>query len=297
MQKLCYYVLDWGDTFMKLTSPQVIKKIMGNSGLKFNKSLGQNFLIDDEVLARTIRASGVNKDYGVIEIGPGIGTLTAELAENAGKVVAIELDRQIAEYLKTAFVAYSNVEIIQGDALKLNLNDIINEHLAGMPVVVVANLPYYITTPLIMKFLEEALPLESITVMIQKEVAERIVAKANTKDYGALSVAVQFYATPEIITIVPPESFMPAPKVTSAVIKIDIKNHTMPQVSNQDKFFKVVKAAFGQRRKTLVNALSSAFEMPKDELRELIVLVCGNENTRGETLNISQFIQICENIH
>ena len=282
---------------MKLTSPQVIKKIMGNSGLKFNKSLGQNFLIDDEVLARTIRASGVNKDYGVIEIGPGIGTLTAELAENAGKVVAIELDRQIAEYLKTAFVAYSNVEIIQGDALKLNLNDIINEHLAGMPVVVVANLPYYITTPLIMKFLEEALPLESITVMIQKEVAERIVAKANTKDYGALSVAVQFYATPEIITIVPPESFMPAPKVTSAVIKIDIKNHTMPQVSNQDKFFKVVKAAFGQRRKTLVNALSSAFEMPKDELRELIVLVCGNENTRGETLNISQFIQICENIH
>jgi len=282
---------------MKLTSPQVIKKIMGNSGLKFNKSLGQNFLIDDEVLAQTIRASGVNKDYGVIEIGPGIGTLTAELAENAGKVVAIELDRQIAEYLKTAFVAYSNVEIIQGDALRLNLNDIINEHLAGMPVVVVANLPYYITTPLIMKFLEEALPLESITVMIQKEVAERIVARANTKDYGALSVAVQFYATPEIITIVPPESFMPAPKVTSAVIKIDIKNHTIPQVSNQDKFFKVVKAAFGQRRKTLANALSSAFEMPKDELRELIVLVCGNENARGETLNISQFIQICENIH
>ncbi len=282
---------------MKLTSPQVIKKIMGNSGLKFNKSLGQNFLIDDEVLAQTISASGVNKDYGVIEIGPGIGTLTAELAENAGRVVAIELDRQIAEYLKTAFVAYSNVEIIQGDALKLNLNDIINEHLAGMPVVVVANLPYYITTPLIMKFLEEALPLESITVMIQKEVAERIVAKANTKDYGALSVAVQFYATPEIITIVPPESFMPAPKVTSAVIKIDIKNHTVPQVSERDKFFKVVKAAFGQRRKTLANALSSAFEMPKDELRELIVLVCDNENARGETLNISQFIQICEKIH
>lgn len=282
---------------MKLTSPQVIKQIMGNSGLKFNKSLGQNFLIDDEVLTQTIKASGVSKDYGVIEIGPGIGTLTAELAENAGKVVAIELDRQIAEYLKKAFVAYSNVEIIQGDALKLNLNDIINEHLAGMPVVLVANLPYYITTPLIMKFLEEALPLESITVMIQKEVAERIVARANTKDYGALSVAVQFYATPEIITIVPPESFMPAPKVTSAVIKIDIKNHVKPQVSDQDKFFKVVKAAFGQRRKTLANALSSAFEMPKDKLRELIVLVCDNENARGETLNISQFIQICEKIH
>jgi len=282
---------------MKLTSPQVIKQIMGSSGLRFNKSLGQNFLIDDEVLAKTIKASGVNKDYGVIEIGPGIGTLTAELAENAGKVVAIELDRQIAGYLKKAFVAYSNVEIIQGDALKLNLKDIINEHLAGMPVVLVANLPYYITTPLIMKFLEEALPLESITVMIQKEVAMRIVAKANTKDYGALSVAVQFYATPEIITIVPPESFMPAPKVTSAVIKIDIKNHIKPQVSDQVMFFKVVKAAFGQRRKTLVNALSSAFEMPKDKLRELIVLVCDNENARGETLNISQFIQICEKIH
>jgi len=282
---------------MKLTSPQVIKKIMGNSGLKFNKSLGQNFLIDDEVLAKTIKASGVNEGYGVIEIGPGIGTLTAELAENAGKVVAIELDRQIAEYLKTAFVAYKNVEIIQGDALKLNLNDIISEHLNGMPVVVVANLPYYITTPLIMKFLEEALPLESITVMIQKEVAERIVAEANTKDYGALSVAVQFYATPEIIVLVPPECFMPAPKVTSAIIKIDIKNHIKPQVSHVNKFFKVIKAAFGQRRKTLVNALSSAFEMPKDELRKLILLVCGNENARGETLNISQFIQICEKIH
>lgn len=279
---------------MNLTNPETIKKIMDGLGIRFNKALGQNFLIDQTVLDSAIDASGIDDSYGVIEVGPGIGTLTAELSKKAGKVVAIELDRSIAEYLKKAFVAYDNVEIVQGDALKIDLKEIIAEKMQGLKVVVIANLPYYITTPLIMKFLEDDLPLESITVLIQKEVAERIVADAGTKEYGAISVAVQYYSSPEIIRTVPPESFMPPPKVTSAIIKMDIKNHTRPEVSNEKRMFRVVKAAFGQRRKTLVNALSSGFDVPKDELARIVTDVTGSEKIRGEQLDLRQFIQISE---
>lgn len=279
---------------MNLTNPETIKKIMDGLGIRFNKALGQNFLIDQTVLDSAIDASGIDEDYGVIEVGPGIGTLTAELSKKAGKVVAIELDRSIAEYLKKAFVAYDNVEIVQGDALKIDLKEIIEEKMQGLKVVVIANLPYYITTPLIMKFLEDDLPLESITVLIQKEVAERIVADAGTKEYGAISVAVQYYSSPEIIRTVPPESFMPPPKVTSAIIKMDIKNHTKPEVSNEKRMFRVVKAAFGQRRKTLVNALSSSFDVPKEELTRIVTDVTGSEKIRGEQLDLRQFIQISE---
>ena len=279
---------------MNLTNPETIKKIMDGLGIRFNKALGQNFLIDQTVLDSAIDASGIDEGYGVIEVGPGIGTLTAELSKKAGKVVAIELDRSIAEYLKKAFVAYDNVEIVQGDALKIDLKEIIEEKLQGLKVVVIANLPYYITTPLIMKFLEDDLPLESITVLIQKEVAERIVADAGTKEYGAISVAVQYYSSPEIIRTVPPESFMPPPKVTSAIIKMDIKNHTKPEVSNEKRMFRVVKAAFGQRRKTLVNALSSGFDVPKEELARIVTDVTGSEKIRGEQLDLRQFIQISE---
>ena len=279
---------------MNLTNPETIKKIMDGLGIRFNKALGQNFLIDQTVLDSAIDASGIDDSYGVIEVGPGIGTLTAELSKKAGKVVAIELDRSIAEYLKKAFVAYDNVEIVQGDALKIDLKEIIAEKMRGLKVVVIANLPYYITTPLIMKFLEDDLPLESITVLIQKEVAERIVADAGTKEYGAISVAVQYYSSPEIIRTVPPESFMPPPKVTSAIIKMDIKNHTRPEVSNEKRMFRVVKAAFGQRRKTLVNALSSGFDVPKDELARIVTDVTGSEKIRGEQLDLRQFIQISE---
>lgn len=279
---------------MNLTNPETIKKIMDGLGIRFNKALGQNFLIDQTVLDSAIDASGIDEGYGVIEVGPGIGTLTAELSKKAGKVVAIELDRSIAEYLKKAFVAYDNVEIVQGDALKIDLKEIIEEKMQGLKVVVIANLPYYITTPLIMKFLEDDLPLESITVLIQKEVAERIVADAGTKEYGAISVAVQYYSSPEIIRTVPPESFMPPPKVTSAIIKMDIKNHTKPEVSNEKRMFRVVKAAFGQRRKTLVNALSSGFDVPKEELTRIVTDVTGSEKIRGEQLDLRQFIQISE---
>ncbi len=281
---------------MNLTNPETIKKIMDGLGRGFNKSLGQNFLIDQSVLDSTIEASGIDERYGVIEVGPGIGTLTVELSKHAGKVVAIELDRSIAEYLKGAFVAYDNVEIIQGDALKTNLNQIIEEHMPGMPVVVIANLPYYITTPLIMKFLEDELPLESITVLIQKEVAERIVSPAGKKDYGAISVAVQYYSNPEIVRIVPPESFMPPPKVTSAVIKMDIKNHVKPQVSDQKNLFKVIRAAFSQRRKTLVNALSSVYPVSKEDIAKIVKDITNNEKIRGEQLDLCQFIQISEKL-
>lgn len=279
---------------LNLTNPETIRKIMDGLGIRFNKALGQNFLIDQTVLDSAIDASGIDEGYGVIEVGPGIGTLTAELSKKAGKVVAIELDRSIAEYLKKAFVAYDNVEIVQGDALKIDLKEIIEEKMQGLKVVVIANLPYYITTPLIMKFLEDDLPLESITVLIQKEVAERIVADAGTKEYGAISVAVQYYSSPEIIRTVPPESFMPPPKVTSAIIKMDIKNHTKPEVSNEKRMFRVVKAAFGQRRKTLVNALSSSFDVPKEELTRIVTDVTGSEKIRGEQLDLRQFIQISE---
>ena len=279
---------------LNLTNPETIKKIMDGLGIRFNKALGQNFLIDQTVLDSAIDASGIDEGYGVIEVGPGIGTLTAELSKKAGKVVAIELDRSIAEYLKKAFVAYDNVEIVQGDALKIDLKEIIEEKMQGLKVVVIANLPYYITTPLIMKFLEDDLPLESITVLIQKEVAERIVADAGTKEYGAISVAVQYYSSPEIIRTVPPESFMPPPKVTSAIIKMDIKNHTKPEVSNEKRMFRVVKAAFGQRRKTLVNALSSGFDVPKEELTRIVTDVTGSEKIRGEQHDLRQFIQISE---
>lgn len=281
---------------MNLTNPETIKRIMDGLGIKFNKALGQNFLIDQSVLDCTIEASGIDETYGVIEVGPGIGTLTVELSKHAGKVVAIELDRSIAEYLKNAFVAYDNVEIIQGDALKTDLKNIIDEYMPGMPVVVIANLPYYITTPLIMRFLEEDLPFESITVLIQKEVAERIVSEAGKKEYGAISLAVQYYSRPEIMKIVPPDSFMPPPKVTSAVIKMDIKNHTKPAVEDEKNLFKVVHAAFGQRRKTLVNALSSAFTTSKDEISDIVKDVTGNEKIRGEQLDLRQFIQISEKL-
>lgn len=281
---------------MNLTNPETIKRIMDGLGIKFNKALGQNFLIDQSVLDSAIEASGINDTYGVIEVGPGIGTLTAELSKHAGKVVAIELDRKIADYLKKAFSLYGNVEIIQGDALKTDLSELIKTYFQGMPVAVVANLPYYITTPVIMKFLEDDLPLDSVTVMIQKEVAERIAAEAGSKDYGAISVSAQYYSTPEIIRTVPPESFMPPPKVTSAIIKLDIKNHKKPAVSDEKTLFKTVKAAFGQRRKTLANALSSVFDITKPELESIIQDVTGSEKIRGEQLNLGQFIQISEKL-
>lgn len=282
---------------MKLTSPQTIRDIMSRSGMQFNKNLGQNFLIDEGVLEDIINASGIDGTFGVLEIGPGLGTLTARLAQTAGKVVAIELDRSIAGYLKDAFIAYANVTILQQDALKADLAGIIDAQFPNMPVAVVANLPYYITSPMIMRLLEEGLPLQSVTVMIQKEVAERIVAKAGTKAYGALSVAAQYHSAPQLIRLVPPECFMPPPKVVSAVIHLQIAGHQKPFVTDEEKLFRVVKAAFGQRRKTLINALTAGLGMPKEVVKELVIQCTGKETVRGEELNLEKFINICEKIH
>lgn len=281
---------------MERTNPDVIKRIMAEQGLRFRKALGQNFLIDETVLQRALDASGIDASYGVIEIGPGIGTLTEALAERAGAVAAIELDRSIAAYLQGAFAANGNVHILQGDALQMDLRQVIDAHLAGRPLAVVANLPYYITTPLLMKFLEGGLPFETITVMVQKEVAERITADAGTKAYGAISAAVRYYGDAEIVTLVPPSCFMPPPKVTSAVLKIDLKNHKKPEVADEKLLFRVIRAAFGQRRKTLVNALASAFSIPKAQLRDAVIHVTGCENIRGEQLDLRQFIQISEKL-
>ncbi len=280
---------------MDLTSPSEIKRIMNGLGRGFNKALGQNFLIDRSVLDEIVHASGIDERYGVIEIGPGIGTLTAELAKNAKKVVSIELDRQIAEYLKRAFAFDKNVEIINGDAMKTDFAELIKTRFDGMPCVLVANLPYYITTPIIMKLLEEEYPFESITVMIQKEVALRFAAKCGTKDYGAVSLAVQYYTDPCLITEVAPGCFMPPPKVTSEVIRLDIKDHVRPAVLDEAELFKVIKASFAQRRKTLVNGLSAVYkDIPKEQLKKIIAEIGGNENIRGEQLSLEQFIRLAD---
>ena len=277
---------------MKLTDPKVIKNIMQADSLRFNKNLGQNFLVDEGVLTHIITGSGADKECGVIEIGPGLGTLTQVLAEAAAKVVSVELDRSIAAYLKKSFAAYSNVEIIEGDFLKQDVDEIIEEKLQNLRVLVIANLPYYITTPIIMRLLEGRSAIESITVMVQKEVAERLCASPGTKAYGAISVAVQYYSDAEIIVNVPKECFLPAPKVDSAVIKLDIKGHTKPEVYDEEMFFKVVKGAFAQRRKTLTNSLTTQFELPKEQIRDIVEKVCNNANIRGEALSISDFAQI-----
>ncbi|WHH57055.1 16S rRNA (adenine(1518)-N(6)/adenine(1519)-N(6))-dimethyltransferase RsmA [Petroclostridium sp. X23] len=282
----------------RLSSPKVLKEVIKKYGFRFNKNLGQNFLIDANVLDKIAEASGIGENTGAIEIGPGIGVLTQVLAEHAGKVVAIELDSHLIPILNETLGQYDNVKVINADALKIDMNAIINNELAGMNVKVVANLPYYITTPIIMDLLEKRLNIDSITVMIQKEVAERMVAKAGEKEYGALSVAVQYFTEPNLIMTVPPHCFMPQPKVESTVIKLDLRRQPAVSVQDEKQFFRVVKAAFGQRRKTLVNALSNSglFTMSKEQIRETLVKLEIQENRRGETLTIMQFAELANAI-
>lgn len=276
---------------MKLTNPEVIRNIMNKSGIKFNKGLGQNFLIDDSVLDDIVSGSQIDSETAVIEVGPGIGCLTQALAEKAGKVTSIEIDKGLIPLLKSLFVAYRNVDIIEGDILKTDLHALINTF-GDMKVRVAANLPYYITTPIIMKLLEEDLPILSITVMIQKEVARRIAAKPGTKDYGALSVAAQYYTDVEIIREVPAECFMPAPKVDSAVVKMVLNKKDLGV--DEKKFFRLVKAAFSQRRKTLINSLdgSNFYKMDKQSIKEALLNLGFDEKVRGETLALEQFAQL-----
>ena len=281
-----------------LASPKVLKEILAESGFKFSKSLGQNFLIDENVLEKIISGANIDKSTNVIEIGPGFGTLTQRLCLNAKKVVAIEIDKTAIPILENNLCDFDNIKIINDDVLKCDLKKIIEDEFGGGRVTIAANLPYYITTPIIMHILESRIDAKNLCIMIQKEVAERIAAKEGTKDYGALSVAVNYYAIPRMICTVPPSSFIPMPKVSSAVISLDIRKEPPVAVNSEKGFFKLVKAAFAQRRKTLLNALanSSAIPMSKEEISNVLI-ECGiDEKRRGETLTLQDFADIANRI-
>ncbi len=281
-----------------LASIEVIKQILADTGFRFSKSLGQNFLTDEGVLDKIVENSGIDKDTCVLEIGPGFGTLTQRLCMAAKKVVAVEIDSSAIPILKDNLSDFDNLAIINDDVLKCDLDAIFKEHFADSEVRVAANLPYYITTPIIMHFLESHTRAKSLTVMIQKEVAMRIGAKEGTKDYGALTVAANYFSEPEIITHVPPSAFIPQPKVSSSVVKLNIREHPPVEVTNEKGFFKVVKAAFAQRRKTLLNALSNSGDIPLSKENVAKVLAeCGiDPQRRGETLTIEDFANLTNKI-
>ncbi|MEG1886870.1 MAG: 16S rRNA (adenine(1518)-N(6)/adenine(1519)-N(6))-dimethyltransferase RsmA [Oscillospiraceae bacterium] len=275
-----------------LSSPSTIKELLERSEFSFKKSLGQNFLINPDVCPQMAEDAVTENDMGVLEIGPGIGVLTAELSKVAKKVVAIELDERLGAVLAETLKDYNNIELVFGDAMKLDLNKIISEKFQGMNVCVCANLPYYITSPLIMMLLESRLPVESITVMVQKEAALRICAPIGDRKAGAVSVAVQYYSVPQLLFHVPSSSFMPAPKVDSAVIKLQVRKAPEIDIKSEKDFFKLVKAGFSQRRKTLVNSVSSMLSIDKSRIAEAL-RACGiNEDVRIEKLTMQQLAQL-----
>lgn len=265
----------------------------------FQKKYGQNFLIDTSVLERIIKAAEIDGADCVLEIGPGIGTMTQYLAENAGKVIAVEIDKALIPILEETLASYENVIVLQGDIMKTDVKELAERYNGGKPLKVVANLPYYITTPIIMGLFEKNIPLESATVMVQKEVAARMQARPGTKDYGALSLAVQYYAEPEIVANVPPNCFMPRPNVGSAVVKL--KRFACPPVEVRDEnfMFSVIRAAFNQRRKMLVNALAGAEEVavPKEQATEALESMGIPAQVRGEKLTLVEFAKLADLLH
>jgi 16S rRNA (adenine1518-N6/adenine1519-N6)-dimethyltransferase len=276
----------------KLHSSSGVKKAMGEHGLHFQKSLGQNFLTDTDILEQIVASAELDRDTCVLEIGPGAGTLTREIAREAHKVVAVEIDKNLIPLLTENTAEFDNVKIINNDILKLDLKALFAEEFEGKKVKVVANLPYYITTPIIMKLLEEKPGEESIVIMIQKEVAERLTANAGTKAYGAITPAVNYYSAPSFVCYVPPESFVPPPKVWSAVIRLDVLDKPPVEVLDETHFFKLIKAAFGQRRKTFLNSASSLIGTDKEALREVLISLGLPETARGETFSLVDFSQI-----
>lgn len=276
------------------------KFLMKKYGITANKKLGQNFLIDENVLDTIVSSSEIDSDDLIIEIGPGLGTLTAKLLEKAGKVICVELDDRMISVLKDRFFMYQNLEIINEDILKIDLNKIIKENKENndlKKVKIVANLPYYITTPIIMKLLEEKLDIESITVMIQKEVADRLTAIPGEKNSGAITYTVYYFSQAEEILTVPNTSFIPEPEVASEVIKLTIRKEPIIKIKDEKKFFKIIKCAFMQRRKTLVNALSNSnlFES-KEQIENLLEELGIDKKIRGEALTIEQFANIARAI-
>lgn len=269
-----------------LTSPSVIKHLCDSFGFSFKKSYGQNFLTDKDVLFRIAGEAGSG---GILEIGPGFGTLTAALAAEAEKVVSVELDESLRPVLKETLAGFDNITVRYGDIMKTDIKKLIEEEFSDMSVSVAANLPYYVTTPILMKLLEEKLPFKNIVIMVQKEVAERIAAKPGKKDYGALTLAVSYYAEASITDYVPASKFIPAPKVDSAVVKLELLPSAPIEAKEKD-YFRLVKASFSQRRKTLLNALSnSGFYGGKERIREVLENMGYDANVRGETLSMQEF--------
>lgn len=277
---------------MELSNIGTIKDILGRHGFTFSKSLGQNFLINPSVCPKMAEQSGAKKGVGVIEVGPGIGVLTCQLAKRADRVVAIELDKRLLPVLDETLAEYDNIKIINDDILKIDLKKLIETELSGMEVVVCANLPYYITSPVIMKLLEDRLPINALTVMVQKEAAQRICAEVGSRQSGAVTVAVNYYAKPQILFGVSAGSFMPAPKVDSAVIRLDILKEPCVQVEDEELFFKVVKAAFSQRRKTLPNSLSAGLQISKLTVTNALNRANVPVNYRAEQLTMEQLAKI-----
>ncbi len=270
-----------------IASPEVVHYICKRSDIKMSKKLGQNFLIKRGIVDEIVHAAELTVGEPVLEVGPGIGTLTQGLAQSGADVTAIELDRRLLEVLDTTLASYDNVRIIHGDVLKLDLPTIMNQK----PFKVVANLPYYITTPIIMSLLESKLPIERLVVMVQKEVALRMVAKPGTKDYGALSVAVQYYAEPDIVLDVPPKSFLPAPAVTSSVIRCVLRDKPPVDVIDEKLFFRVVKAGFAQRRKTFANTMRTT-GLSKEQIDDILVKANIDGQRRGETFSLQEFADV-----
>ncbi|MFB5269009.1 16S rRNA (adenine(1518)-N(6)/adenine(1519)-N(6))-dimethyltransferase RsmA [Paenibacillus enshidis] len=278
-----------------IATPRRTKEIIQRHGFSFKKSLGQNFLVDQNILQKIVAAAGLDETKGALEIGPGIGALTERLARSAKCVTAVEIDQRLLPILDEVMAPYDRVRVRHGDVLKLDLKEVFAEDFADVEKVsVVANLPYYVTTPILMKLLEDKLPLENIVVMIQKEVAERMAAAPASKEYGSLSIAVQYYSEPKLVCIVPHTVFIPQPNVESAVIRLRVRPEPPVQVPDEKHFFEVVQAAFAQRRKTIANNLKSRFftKENKDALEPLLRSADIEPSRRGETLSIEEFARL-----
>jgi 16S rRNA (adenine1518-N6/adenine1519-N6)-dimethyltransferase len=278
----------------KLSNPQNTIEIIQKYNFAFQKKFGQNFLIDPHVLDKIISAAGITKEDMVLEIGPGIGTMTQYLAESAGRVVAVEIDSNLIPILDETLKEYDNVTIINNDILKVDIAALAEQYNGGRPIKVVANLPYYITTPIIMGLFESHVPIDNITVMVQKEVADRMQTGPGSKDYGALSLAVQYYAEPYIVANVPPNCFIPRPNVGSAVIRLTRYAEPPVEVQDPQLMFRLIRASFNQRRKTLQNGLNNSPEIPfsKDQIIEAIAALGVSPTIRGEALDLQQFAQL-----
>ncbi|WP_433941941.1 16S rRNA (adenine(1518)-N(6)/adenine(1519)-N(6))-dimethyltransferase RsmA [Paenibacillus lautus] len=278
-----------------ISTPRRTKEIISRHGFSFKKSLGQNFLIDQNILYKIVEAAGLDEDKGALEIGPGIGALTEKLAQTAGTVTAVEIDQRLIPILREVLEPYGNVRVHHGDVLKVDLHELFRQDFGDVSKVsVVANLPYYVTTPILMKLLEEKLPLENIVVMIQKEVAERMAAAPGSKDYGSLSIAVQYYSEPKLVCIVPHTVFIPQPNVESAVIRLAVREQPPVRVEDERFFFEVVQASFAQRRKTIANNLKSRF-FPgegRERLEQLLHEAGIEPSRRGETLSIEEYARL-----